>query len=212
MDHIMNITCIGVGNMGGAVARRLATSNDFAVTVFDPCTDAMDRCVAAGATSAPSLAAAVAEADALLTSLPTSKLGIDTVHEMANVAILAEGLAIAMRAGIKPDQFAQAIADTGAKSFQSEVRLPWMIDTEEEVLARANDTEMGLAGNVYTKDQARVWRFADRLDVGIIGVNDPLPTVVFAPMGGTKQSGLGREGGEHGLEEFQETRYLAIAI
>jgi succinate-semialdehyde dehydrogenase/glutarate-semialdehyde dehydrogenase len=85
-------------------------------------------------------------------------------------------------------------------------------DTEEEVLARANDTEMGLAGYIYTKDQARVWRFADRLDVGIIGVNDPLPTVVFAPMGGTKQSGLGREGGEHGLEEFQETRYLAIAI
>ena len=85
-------------------------------------------------------------------------------------------------------------------------------DSEDEVLGRANDTEMGLAGYVYTTDQARIWRIADRLDVGIIGVNDPLPSVCFAPMGGTKQSGLGREGGSHGLEEFQESGYLAIGI
>jgi succinate-semialdehyde dehydrogenase / glutarate-semialdehyde dehydrogenase len=83
-------------------------------------------------------------------------------------------------------------------------------DSEDEVLRRANDTELGLAGYFYTTDQARVWRVAELLDVGIVGVNDPLPTVCFAPMGGTKQSGLGREGGSHGLEEFQETRYLAI--
>ena len=85
-------------------------------------------------------------------------------------------------------------------------------DDEDEVLARANATEMGLAGYFYTRDQSRVWRMAEQLDVGITGINNALPTVPFAPMGGTKQSGLGREGGSHGLEEFEETRYLSIGL
>lgn len=80
----------------------------------------------------------------------------------------------------------------------------------EEALARANATEMGLTGYFYTRDVGRMWRVAERLDVGIVGVNDPLPSVVFAPMGGTKQSGLGREGADLGLEEFQEVQYLSI--
>ncbi|MCW3845503.1 NAD-dependent succinate-semialdehyde dehydrogenase [Micromonospora yasonensis] len=83
---------------------------------------------------------------------------------------------------------------------------------EEEALSQANMTEMGLAGYVYSRSLSRAWRFAERLDVGIIGVNNPLPTVCFAPMGGTKQSGLGREGAAIGLEEFQEVRYLAIGV
>ncbi len=83
---------------------------------------------------------------------------------------------------------------------------------EQEAMRMANATELGLAGYVYTRDQARVWRVADALDTGIIGVNDPLPSVAFAPMGGTKQSGIGREGGVTGLEEFQQTRYLAVGI
>jgi succinate-semialdehyde dehydrogenase/glutarate-semialdehyde dehydrogenase len=85
-------------------------------------------------------------------------------------------------------------------------------DEEDEVLARANATEMGLAGYFYTRDQTRVWRVAESLDVGITGINNPLPSVAFAPMGGTKQSGLGREGGSLGMEEFEETRYLSIGI
>lgn len=83
---------------------------------------------------------------------------------------------------------------------------------EEAALRTANTTEMGLAGYVYTTDQARVWRLAESLDVGIIGINDPLPSVAFAPMGGTKQSGIGREGSAVGLAEFQETRYLAVGV
>lgn len=221
----MKITCIGVGNMGGAVARRLATSEEFEVTVFDPSTAAVDKCVAAGATRADSVPVAVKDADVVLTSLPTTALVLDTVRQllplisegttivdistidpmtartaldlcveagrsfvacplgkspahaekgqiplfvggeaktvakiepvlrrmgektydfgsveaattfklvsnfigMANVAVLSEGLAIALRAGITPEEFTEALADTGAKSFQSEVRLPWMI-------------------------------------------------------------------------------------
>ena len=85
-------------------------------------------------------------------------------------------------------------------------------EDEAEVLARANDTEMGLAGYFYSRDNARIWRFAEQLDVGIVGINNPLPSVAFAPMGGTKQSGLGREGASDGLAEFENSRYLAIGV
>jgi succinate-semialdehyde dehydrogenase / glutarate-semialdehyde dehydrogenase len=84
--------------------------------------------------------------------------------------------------------------------------------TEQESLDQANATEMGLAGYFYTRDQARIWRVAEHLDVGIMGINNPLPSVCFAPMGGSKQSGLGREGAGLGLEEFEEVRYLAIGV
>ncbi len=80
---------------------------------------------------------------------------------------------------------------------------------EAEAVRRANDTEMGLAGYVWTSDASRCWRMAQQLDVGILGINDPLPSVAYAPMGGTKQSGLGREGSRLGLEEFEETTYAA---
>jgi len=83
---------------------------------------------------------------------------------------------------------------------------------EADALARANDTEMGLAGYLYSRDVSRMWRFAERLEVGIVGVNDPLPSVAVAPMGGVKQSGIGREGSDLGLEEFTDVRYLAVGI
>lgn len=83
---------------------------------------------------------------------------------------------------------------------------------EEEALRRANATEMGLAGYVWSRDVGRAWRFAERLEVGIAGVNEALPSVAFAPMGGVKQSGLGREGADLGLEEFTDVRYLALGL
>lgn len=224
----MKITCIGVGNMGGAVARRLATSTEFTVTVYDPSTEAMAKCEAAGAIPSANMHAATEGADVVLTSLPTTKLVLETIREllpvlaegtvivdistidpqtaatalqlsqdagrifiacplgktpghaengeiplfiggdqdtvvrldpmlermgektynfgtveaatafklvsnfigMSNVAILAEGLAIALKAGISPEMFTEALADTGAKSFQSEVRLPWMLEQD----------------------------------------------------------------------------------
>lgn len=82
--------------------------------------------------------------------------------------------------------------------------------TDEQALALANSTEMGLAAYIYSRDIGRCWQFGERLQAGIIGVNNPLPSVAYAPMGGVKQSGLGREGGEAGLEEFEETHYLAL--
>ncbi|MGN6688059.1 MAG: NAD-dependent succinate-semialdehyde dehydrogenase [Actinomycetales bacterium] len=86
------------------------------------------------------------------------------------------------------------------------------IQDEDEALRRANATEMGLAGYVWSRDVGRAWRFAERLEVGIVGVNDALPSVAFAPMGGVKQSGLGREGASLGLEEFTDVRHLALGV
>lgn len=85
----------------------------------------------------------------------------------------------------------------------------FVFDTDEEALELANATEMGLAAYVFTADPERAFTFAEQLDAGIVGINDALPTVSFTPMGGTKQSGLGREGGSEGLLEFQEVRYVA---
>lgn len=84
--------------------------------------------------------------------------------------------------------------------------------TEQEAVARANRTEMGLAAYVFSTDASRCWRVAGQLQAGIVGVNDPLPSVAFAPMGGVKQSGLGREGSTIGLEEFTEPKYLAWRV
>ena len=100
-----------------------------------------------------------------------------------------------------------------ARAWREEVFGPvagiWTFDDEAESIRLANDTELGLAAYAWTSDGGRAWRLAERLDAGIIGINDAVPSVAFAPMGGTKQSGLGREGAAVGLEEFQETHYVA---
>jgi succinate-semialdehyde dehydrogenase/glutarate-semialdehyde dehydrogenase len=83
---------------------------------------------------------------------------------------------------------------------------------DDEVVARANATEMGLAGYFYTRDVGRAWRMAERLEVGIVGCNNALPGSVYGPMGGVKQSGLGREGSAVGLDEFSDTRYVSWDI
>jgi len=83
---------------------------------------------------------------------------------------------------------------------------------EQEALARANATEMGLAAYLYTESLSRAWRMAEALEAGILGLNNALPSVAYAPMGGMKQSGLGREGARQGLEEFQETSYLSLEL
>jgi succinate-semialdehyde dehydrogenase/glutarate-semialdehyde dehydrogenase len=85
-------------------------------------------------------------------------------------------------------------------------------ETEAEVLERANDTPYGLAAYFYTRDMARTMRVAEGLEYGIVGVNDPRPASPTAPFGGFKQSGLGREGGEEGIDAFLETKLVSIAL
>ncbi len=82
--------------------------------------------------------------------------------------------------------------------------------TEEEVIAQANDTPFGLAAYFYSRDIGRVWRVAEALECGIIGINEGIISNEVAPFGGVKQSGLGREGSHHGVEEFLEIKYLLM--
>jgi succinate-semialdehyde dehydrogenase / glutarate-semialdehyde dehydrogenase len=86
----------------------------------------------------------------------------------------------------------------------------FVFDTEEEVVHAANDTEYGLAAYFFTKDLGRTIRVSEQLEYGIIGINDAVPTTVQAPFGGLKQSGLGREGGHQGVEEYLETKFISI--
>jgi len=85
-------------------------------------------------------------------------------------------------------------------------------DSEEEVLRLANDTEWGLVGYVFTESMDKALRFSAELEVGMVGVNTGLVSNPAAPFGGVKQSGLGREGGKIGIEEFLEYKYTAIAV
>ncbi|WP_396277580.1 NAD-dependent succinate-semialdehyde dehydrogenase [Glutamicibacter creatinolyticus] len=84
-------------------------------------------------------------------------------------------------------------------------------ETEQQALTLANDTEYGLAGYVFSQDLDRALNVADRLQTGIVGINQGVPSNAAAPFGGVKHSGLGREGGAEGLEEYQSVRFYNIA-
>ncbi|UPA28030.1 NAD-dependent succinate-semialdehyde dehydrogenase (plasmid) [Shinella oryzae] len=83
--------------------------------------------------------------------------------------------------------------------------------TEEEVIAMANDSEFGLASYFYARDLGRVWRVAEALEAGMVGVNTGMLANEMAPFGGVKQSGVGREGSSYGIEGFLELKYVAVA-
>jgi len=82
--------------------------------------------------------------------------------------------------------------------------------TEEEAIQLANDTEFGLAAYFYSRDNARVWRVAEAIEAGMVGINTGLISNETAPFGGVKQSGNGREGSKYGLDDFLEIKYLCI--
>ena len=85
-------------------------------------------------------------------------------------------------------------------------------ETDEEGIALANRTEYGLAGYFYSRDIGRVWRVAEALEVGMVGVNTGMLTTELAPFGGVKESGLGREGSKYGIEEYVDTKYICLDI
>jgi succinate-semialdehyde dehydrogenase/glutarate-semialdehyde dehydrogenase len=83
-------------------------------------------------------------------------------------------------------------------------------ETEEEALRQANDTEFGLVAYVYTRDLKRALRVVEGLETGMVGLNRGLVSNAAAPFGGVKSSGFGREGGSEGIEEYLDTKYVAI--
>ena len=89
-----------------------------------------------------------------------------------------------------------------------------VFDTEEEGLRLANASEYGLAAYAYTRDLSRAWRVAEALEYGIVGINDGMPSAAapHVPFGGMKNSGVGREGGHWGLDEYLETKFISMGI
>lgn len=87
-----------------------------------------------------------------------------------------------------------------------------VFESEEEVIRQANQTEYGLAAYFYTQNINKAIRVAEALDAGVIGLNDGTPAVPQAPFGGMKQSGMGREGGHQGLEEYLEDKFISISM
>ncbi|CAM3764474.1 NAD-dependent succinate-semialdehyde dehydrogenase [Avibacterium endocarditidis] len=85
-------------------------------------------------------------------------------------------------------------------------------ETEEQAIAMANDTEFGLAAYFFTQNINRIWRVSEALEYGIVGINEGLVTNEFAPFGGVKESGIGREGSHYGIDEFLELKYLCLGI
>ena len=82
--------------------------------------------------------------------------------------------------------------------------------TDEEVLEMANDSEFGLASYFYSRDISRIWKLAEGLESGLVGVNVGVMATEVAPFGGFKQSGVGREGSKYGVEDYLEVKYVCI--
>ena len=98
--------------------------------------------------------------------------------------------------------------------FRSEIFGPvaplFRFETEAEAIQLANDTEFGLAAYFYSRDLSRIWRVAEQLEYGIVGVNEGLVSNEMAPFGGIKYSGQGREGSRYGLDDYLELKYLCL--
>ncbi|MFC0358592.1 NAD-dependent succinate-semialdehyde dehydrogenase [Kytococcus schroeteri] len=157
------------------------------------------------------------DADALA---KVTELVTDALDRGATVATGGPEASAALRADLPEGGSWYAptvLADVpaGARLLAEEVFGPvapmHVVDTEEEALAAANDTEFGLVGFVYSRDVSRLMRFSAGLQTGMVGLNMGVVSQPAAPFGGVKHSGLGREGGHEGVEEYLDTQYLGLA-
>jgi succinate-semialdehyde dehydrogenase/glutarate-semialdehyde dehydrogenase len=144
---------------------------------------------------------------------------VKTVEDLVSDAV-SKGATVAV-GGVAPDgpgHFYPATVLDGvpanARIFKEEVFGPVApiigFDTEEEGIAAANDTEYGLAAYIYTQGLDRALRVAEAIEAGMVGVNRGVISDPAAPFGGVKQSGFGREGGSEGIEEYLDTKYIAL--
>ena len=104
-------------------------------------------------------------------------------------------------AGVTPDM------DIAHAEIFGPVATVFRFSSEDDVVAQANDTPYGLAAYFYARDLGRVWRVAEALEYGMVGINEGILSTEVAPFGGVKESGIGREGSHHGLDEYLEMKY-----
>jgi succinate-semialdehyde dehydrogenase/glutarate-semialdehyde dehydrogenase len=103
-------------------------------------------------------------------------------------------------------------ADLRQEEIFGPVAPVYSFGSEEEAIAAANDTEYGLVAYVYTRDLKRALRVVEGLETGMVGLNQGIVSNASAPFGGVKHSGFGREGGHEGIEEYLETKYVAVNL
>merc|ERR1712072_41758 len=116
------------------------------------------------------------------------------------------------RATFEPTVLADMKQDSAVTSEETFGPLAalYRFKTEEEVVALANDSEVGLAGYFFSRDIGRIWRVAEDLEVGMVAVNTGAISQPTIPFGGVKQSGVGREGGKYGIEDYQSIKLIAM--
>ncbi|MGB0684040.1 MAG: NAD-dependent succinate-semialdehyde dehydrogenase [Magnetovibrionaceae bacterium] len=112
----------------------------------------------------------------------------------------------------EPTVLAEATTDMAMADEEifGPVAAVYRFETEAEAIRLSNDTPYGLAAYFYARDYARIWRVSEGLDYGIIGVNEGIISTEVAPFGGVKESGIGREGSRHGIEDYTEIKYLCL--
>ncbi len=158
--------------------------------------------------------------DAGVTSGPLiNKKAVNDVDELVQTSI-SQGAKVAVGGGphelggcfYQPTVLTDVTPDMAV--FRNEIFGPVApvirFSTEEEVIAMANDTEFGLASYFYTRDIGRVWRVAEALEYGIVGINEGIISNEMAPFGGVKESGSGREGSKYGMDDYLEIKYILM--
>jgi succinate-semialdehyde dehydrogenase/glutarate-semialdehyde dehydrogenase len=144
----------------------------------------------------------------------------DKVHELVTDALSAGAVTVLGGSAVEgPGYFYQPTilkgVTEGTRILSEEIFGPVApiitFDTEDEAIRLANNTEYGLAAYVYTRDLNRGIRMGERLETGMLGLNTGVISNAAAPFGGVKQSGLGREGGHEGIEEYLYTQYIGVA-
>ena len=144
---------------------------------------------------------------------------IDKVHRHIEDA-LRKGAKLALGGKAKEGLFFEPTVLTGVTSDMIVAREEtfgpvaplFRFETVEEVIQLANATEFGLASYFYAKDLSRVFKVAEALDYGMVGINTGLISTEVAPFGGVKQSGHGREGSKYGIEDYLDIKYLCISV
>jgi len=148
---------------------------------------------------------------------------IEFVEEVVADAV-AKGAQVAL-GGQRDNRFSSRLiyeptvltqVDSDMKIFSNEIFGPvaplFKFETEAEVVKLANKTEYGLAAYFYGKDYARIWRVAEALEYGMVGINTGMISTTVAPFGGIKESGFGREGSKYGMDDYLQMKYLCWQV